>query len=439
MDSRLIDRAVERGIITPAQRDAILALPSEREEPAPGAAPETEAREGFNAVTIAYMLGTGIVLFGFGWFLVDRWRALGPGGVLAVATLYGALFLGVSVWLDRRGYSLAAAFGNVLAVGMTPIIAWAVLELTGLWPEGQQYCRNAFLWECTGKWIALDLITIAAALIALRWRPHPLLMHPIAIALLFMTAHVIITLESYGFGRFARGWLLVIGASLLLVLAWWIDRQGEDASRRGDYGFWFWFAGLALALFAMGSLWDYDDALRHLLAPVAIAGFAIAVLLRRRLLLAFGFIAAAWYLGYLVVDLFRDVVALPILLATVGLAIILLAVWAQRAYPRLIARADAAQGGRKRLPGGPLVLLAPAALAMLMLVPARARDVQYDRENLQRQRVWAAQAARQRREYQRQRAADSTAAAAGDTIAARRFEEMRRNDRRNPPPRTRVR
>ena len=425
MDSRLIDRAVERGIISAAQRDAILAL---RAEDDARRAPETEAREGFNAVTIAYLLGTGIVLFGFGWFLVDRWRALGPGGVLGVTALYAAVFLGVSVWLDRRGYALASAFANVLAVGMAPIIAWAVLELTGLWPEGQRYCRDAFLWECTGKWIALDLVTIAAALVVVRWRPHPLLMHPIAVALLFMIGHVIISLEPYGLGRFARGWLIVIGASLMLVLAWWVDRREDTLVRRGDYGFWFWFAGLALALYAFGSLWDYDEAMRHLLAPIAIAGFGMAVLLRRRLLLAFGFIAAAAYLGYLVMDLFRDVVALPILLATVGLAIILLAVWAQRAYPRLVAQADAASGGRKTLPGGPLLLLAPAVLALVMLGPARTRDVQYERENWQRRRVWAAQAARHRRVQRARRAADSTAAAAGDTLAARRFEEMRRND-----------
>lgn len=426
MDSRLIDRAVERGIISAAQRDAILALRSEDDA---RVAPETEAREGFNAVTIAYMLGTGIVLFGFGWFLVDRWRALGPGGVLAVAALYAAVFLGVSTWLDRRGYSLAAAFANVLAVGMAPIVAWALLELTGLWPEGRRYCGDAFLWECTGKWIALDLVTIGAALVAMRWRPHPLLMHPIAVALLFIIAHVIISLEPYGLGRFARGWLVVIGASLMLALAWWIDRRDGSASRPGDYGFWYWFAGLALALFSIGSLWDYDEAMRHLLAPIAIAAFGMAVLLRRRLLLAFGFITAAAYLGYLVMDLFRDVVALPILLATVGLAIILLAVWAQRAYPRLVAQADAARGGRSTLPGGPALLLAPALLALVMVGPARARDVEFDRENRQRQRVWAAQEAKRRREHAARRAADSTAAAAGDTAAARRLEETRRNDR----------
>src|SRR5687767_9083359 len=137
MDSRLIDRAVERGIITAPQRDALLALRAEDEA---RAEPATEAREGFNAVTIAYALGTGIVLFGFGWFLVDRWKALGPGGVLAVTALYAAIFLTVSVWLDRRGYALASAFANVLAVGMAPIMGWSLLELVGLWPHGRPYC-----------------------------------------------------------------------------------------------------------------------------------------------------------------------------------------------------------------------------------------------------------------------------------------------------------
>src|SRR5689334_6629915 len=132
---RLIDVAVERGIIDTGQRDQLAALSAEltgarnrsHEEP-DDTAPRREVRRGFNAITVAYSLGALLVLFALAWFLLERWKVLGPFGVLVVALIYAAAFAGVGTVLRRRGFDEAGGLAIVLAVAMTPVWAWAILR-----------------------------------------------------------------------------------------------------------------------------------------------------------------------------------------------------------------------------------------------------------------------------------------------------------------------
>src|SRR5690349_2209755 len=99
--TRLIAAAADRGVIDAAQRDALRSLAAEIAlgDRALGgirvtdtAPVETESRRAFNPVIIAYSGGALLVLFALGWFLADRWRDLGAGGVLAVALIYTGAF-----------------------------------------------------------------------------------------------------------------------------------------------------------------------------------------------------------------------------------------------------------------------------------------------------------------------------------------------------------
>jgi lysylphosphatidylglycerol synthetase-like protein (DUF2156 family) len=123
----------------------------------------------------------------------------------------------------------------------------------------------------------------------------------------------------------------------------------------------------------------------------------VAVFLKRKLFLLFGAVWLTWYLGYLAFDVFRKVVALPVILATVGLIVILGTVWAQRHYPRLVARVRADSVGRPVLPLGHLVFAVPVILALLMIPLAAERDREILAQQRHQQRVWAIRAARERR------------------------------------------
>lgn len=386
-------RAVERGVLSSAQLDLLLADP----EQTVTAESPTEAPEAFNAITIAYYLGAFVVLFGFGWFLVDRWKALGAGGILVVALIYTTLFLGTAYLLRRQRFAIAAAFATLLAVGMTPLITWSLLELSGVWPErapGLCAWDAPWLFDCRGKWMVIELTTILASLVALRTVRYAVLMKPIAISLLVLTFHLTESLFGYTFQMNAAGWAVVAAASFILLLAYAVDRRNDTDQ---DYAFWLYLPGLVAAFAGMQMVWSFDHSLRHVLILIAIAAMAIAVYLRRLLFLAFGAICFVWYLGYLAFDVFEGVVALPIILATVGLLVILGAVWAQRNYPRLVERVRETSGGERVMPGGYLVFAAPALLALLMIPLAAPRDRELLAQQRHHNRMWATRAARERR------------------------------------------
>lgn len=366
--------AVARGVISQEQHDALLAMSA---EPVGYEEAPREAPRGFNAVTIAYAVGAAAVVFAFGWFLVDRWHALGPGGVLGVALLYAAVFATAAVVLTRHRFTTAAGVATVLAVEMAPLITWALMRLGGLWPGGAPWahCDAApVALACNGKWMVLELASVAAALAALRWVRFAELTAPIAVALLLLTFHAAEAIAGAPFRQRSWGWAVVACASLLLTAAYAVDRRLREGDE--DYAFWLYLGALAALFAGTMELWGTERALRHLAPIVGAAALALAVALRRRAFLLFGAATLIWYLGYLAFDLFRRTVAFPLLLASFGLAVIVGTVLLQRAYPRLTRRAGprALGEGARRLRGGYLVFALPAVIAVAMLPGALARD-----------------------------------------------------------------
>ena len=373
--ARLINVAVERGIIDATQRDALAALSAEltsvgdrSHEQAAEIAPAREANRGFNAITVAYSLGALLVLFALAWFLFERWKVLGPFGVLVVALLYAAAFAGVGTLLRRRGFDVAGGLAIVLAVAMTPVWAWAILRLTGEIPDPAIYTDPLSRYEpyMATRLIVLDLAMIGVALVALRRVSFSVLGAPIAVALVALLLHL-----GQALGDPRLSWY--IGPYYTCVVACAVIAVGYAAEHRQppaeDYAFWLYLAGLVTLLIGYVEVWSYIGRWRHALPLVAGALVTASLYLRRRTLLVAGGIAAFGYLGYLAFDVFRRVVALPIALAALGLLVIVATVWMQRRFPKLVdrvSREDAA--GVKMLPAGALAVLGPLAIAFTAMV-----------------------------------------------------------------------
>ena len=388
-----LDDAVMRGVLTAEQRAAVVAIAAEW--PAREVAPPRGPRI-FDGPTLAYGAGAAAVLFAMGWFLADRWNALGPWGVLAIVAGYALVFLGVARVLRREGFGTAADVAVVLAVCTTAVMAWALQKALGLWPDIPGACRwdsGAVAW-CNQGWIVVELVVLLAALVALRHVPSALLTVPIAVALLFLLRHVVDAVRGSHFDQSAEGWSLVIGASLMATLAYFVDRR--SARDAHDYGAALWSAAVVAAVFAAGTLWGTDTGVRHALPWAGLVAAIAALSLRRRVVLWFGAGCMLWYLGWLAFEVFDDVVAFPIALAMAGIAVIVATVVVQRQFPALVQRLRLRDpDGRRVMPGGYASLLAPAFLALLVL-PAAMRD-DADRRETQRVReqLWRRRAHRE--------------------------------------------
>jgi len=362
----MLSRGVAQGIISTEQRDALLALGVGGGEP-------REAARAFNGITIAYGVGALVVLFAFGWFLVDRWRVLGNPGVFWLSTAYAAVFLMVAHVLQREGFATARGVAVLLAVAMVPLAARALGMWTGLWsPELELMCSSPMrpFVACQGEPLVIELSAVAAALIALRRIPFPPLMIPIAVVCVTLPERMMRGWAPSDINGVAVGWRFMAVASVVAATAYAIDQHLRD----DDYGFWLWIAAAVTATVAGVNLFSGDASLRHAFLPASLVVLAGAVILRRRVLAVLGIIALFGYLAWLASDVFKLTLAFPVLLAALGVAIIIVTVWLQRRFPAIIRRLGGDLSKPPHFPGGILALLAPALLGLLLMRDARNID-----------------------------------------------------------------
>ncbi|MHB1861958.1 MAG: hypothetical protein ACYCVL_03220 [Gemmatimonadaceae bacterium] len=358
-------QAVARGIISAEQLDALLAA----RPAAPGRHAAAEAPRELNAVTIAYYVGAAAVVFAFGWFLVDRWQALGAAGVLAIAVTYAAIFAFTARFLGRLGFRTASALAALLTVMMAPVATWSLLQLAGLWYEpgalaGPTYGMRVDVLE-TLRWIPVELATALAALVAIRRVRFAVLALPVAAVVPLVAGHLVPLVLDPDIAREMTAWMLLVSGAALIALGYATDRR-----QRGDedYAGWVYLAGLVALAIGVLSAWSYAGAIRHALPAAALALFALSLYLRRPMFLIFGAIGVVGYLAYLAFNVFRNALSFPVVLATFGVCVILLTVWLQRRYPALARQVEVAQGGRRAVPHAALVFGGAVAVMTGLLV-----------------------------------------------------------------------
>ena len=392
--SALIDAAADRGVIDAEQRTALHALALELATVVPNAAIAAgatigrEARRGFNAITIAYSLGALLVLFALGWLLADRWTALGPGGVLGVSVLYAAAFAGAATLLRRRGFELAGGIAAVLAVAMTPVWGWAVLRLTGEWPDPLAWDNALARYDpyMASRAIIIELATIGVALATIRRVPFFGLAAPVAVALVGVMLHLGRALGDPRLSWYVGPYYQCVIACTLFAIAYAVDRRQPPDE---DYALWFYIAGSITLGVGYTQVWSSIGAWRHAMPLVAAALVVAALYLRRRALLLAGGVAAFGYLGYLAFDVFRRVIALPVALATLGLLVIVATVWMQRRFPALVERVNRDDDGRARvLPTGPIAVLGPLAIALTAMLFAMGEAKERTAEQDWQASIW---------------------------------------------------
>lgn len=402
-----LEYAVGTGVITPEQLASIIALAPPASF-APAAVPEAphetgwpsdvEVRRGLNAVSIAYWAGAIAVLFAFGWFLVDRWNVLGAGGVLVIAMVYAAMFLLAARVLALHGFARASALALLLFVGMVPLVTWAVLSLSGYWALLPQPHPGVLTARVTQPWnsvrlLPIDLMTLLAALVAAQRRRDSILGLPMAVALWFATVHIAPAVIDSELLSALASRLMLVDASIFLAVGYALETARAGNLDDEDFAFWFHAVGLLALVFSIGDIWSAAPGIvAHSTLLLGLLLVAAALYLRRRLFVVFAAAGLVAYLAYLAFDVFSKAVGFPVVLATFGIVVILLAVWAQRRYPALLRRTETAYGARRRIPGAWVVLaggiVIAAALTVAYVPDARAAIAErHQRFQLERWRV----------------------------------------------------
>jgi hypothetical protein len=184
----------------------------------------------------------------------------------------------------------------------------------------------------------MELATIAAAALALRFVRFGFLTAPIAFSFWFLSMDLaaLIT-RNASLSWETRQWISVIVGLFTLLVGYGLERYmhkpGEPRSE--DFAFWCYLFGMLAFWGGLTSMNSGSEIMQALYALLNVGLIWLAVKLRRSTFLVFGALGVHLYLGHLAYQVFEDSFFFPFVLALLGLSLILLTVWMQR---RVLAR-----------------------------------------------------------------------------------------------------
>jgi hypothetical protein len=235
------------------------------------------------------------------------------------------------------------------------------------------------------RWLPVDLATVLSALLALRRVRFGALALPIAIATWAVVVHLFSAFVDPELMRPLSDRVAVLPAVGLLTIGYALEVRANDGE---DYARWFYLVGLIALTFALVSFYNgAEGRTAHAALGIATLFAVAAIRLRRFLLLLAAFVGLVSYLAYLTFELFDKALGFPVALATIGLVVILVAVWFQRRYPSIVSRSAAV--AKRDIPGAPVALAGAMVIAITLIVaevPEARRRVaeQYERERVYR-------------------------------------------------------
>ncbi|MDQ3168104.1 MAG: hypothetical protein M3P94_05590 [Chloroflexota bacterium] len=337
-----LDEWVAEGLIGPAQAASIRSRTDRRDhlrDPVafviPGAGGElhgtlpgdtpaagTKSSPGERLQQIAYYIGGFTILFAFTIFVGLGWEDLADPTRLTIVVVTMATLTAIGIALRRAG---ALTGGNVLvfgATGLTPLLTFEILKVTGLWDGGEDAeTYRSFFRRVDESWLILEIVSIAVAIIVVGWIRFPLVTLLIAFWSYYLSLDVAEAFWADGPTGEQRS-LVFAGVGLLMIIV------GTDLHRRDlrPYAFWFWLFGLIGAQGGVGAFALQND--RDIWAglgflTLSMAWIVMSVWLSSTSFLVFGALGCYAYVSYLAFDIFDGALGFVVTLGAVGLFIIL--------------------------------------------------------------------------------------------------------------------
>lgn len=312
-----LDSAVREGVLSADQAHALW---TRLESP-------NISRQPFDLAHVAYYFGALVVMSAMGWFMTLGLERYGGGGILAISAVYAALFAmaGRTLWF-RENLTVPGGLLFTLAVWMTPLAIYGIERVLGIWPQGDPGTfRDYHIWV-RGSWALMEVGTIVAGLIALRFVRFPFLTFPIAFSLWYMSMDLTpLMLGRSEFSWNERLWVSLCFGLVILLVSYLIDRRTKQ-----DYAFWGYLFGLMAFWGGLSLMESGSEFGKFLYCMINIGLVLVAVFLERRAFLVFGAFGVFGYLGHLSYTIFKDSMLFPLALTLIGLLVIYLGVSYQR-------------------------------------------------------------------------------------------------------------
>jgi hypothetical protein len=334
-----LNRAVAAGIITADQAERLAAFMS---SPGPAEAQARAAGPRFDAAHVLWYLGALIVMGAMGLFSTLAFGAMGAPALLATAVIYGGglAAAGRHLW-HRRGLRTPGGLLVTAAVAMAPLGVFALQDMFGWWTTagGQPGRYQSFFTVIKGGWLPMEIATLAACAVALRFYRFPFILFVAAVMIWFMSmdvADLVRGTELWASWEVRRNVSLVFGLAMIAV-AWAVDIRRTDQ----DFGFWLHLVG-AVTFFGGLSLQNSGSEIGKLVYCLICVGLiAFSVFLSRRVYAVFGGVGLFGYVGHLAWRVFDDVLIFPFVMSAFGIGVIWLGIKFHRNADRIGAWVEA--------------------------------------------------------------------------------------------------
>jgi len=338
-----LEAAASEGVISNRQVDDLWGYLSTRLKKDDG----VNAR--FDLAHLAWYSGAVIVMLAMGWFLSEVWDRFNGGAVLFTSLAYALLFalIGRSFW-RREGLKVPGGLLFTLAVCMTPLTIFALERIFGMWaPLSYPYPPGYFHLE-VGRRLVMEVGTVIAGLVVLRFIRFPFLTAPITFALWLISFDVANYMAGHEMSWNSFRWVTMAFGLVMLAGSYVVDRR-----TRGDYAFWGYLFGCSAFWLALTLVDTGSELSKFIYFLINLGLMLTSILLNRKVFVVFGSAGAIFYLGHLTYNVFANSQLFPVVLSLLGLGIIFLGV----RYNRNRAAIDKAilglvpQALRRYLPG----------------------------------------------------------------------------------------
>ena len=281
---------------------------------------------------VIYYFGAMIIISAMGWFVSNAWEVLGGGGICGVALLYALFFgiIGYSLW-KTPAFKIPGGLLLTAAVWMAPLIIYGFQRMMGWWPQGDPGAFPGYHVWVKGSWAAMEVGTILAGIVVLKWIRFPFLTFPIAFSLWYMS----MDLTPLLFGKVDFTWderkmvSMWFGLAILFV-TYVVDRKTKD-----DFAFWGYLFGLIAFWGGLSMMESTSELNKFIYCLINIGLILLSVFLSRRAFAVFGALGVSGYLEHLAHEVFKDSLLFPVALSSIGLLIIFLGVQFQKNEKRI--------------------------------------------------------------------------------------------------------
>jgi hypothetical protein len=274
----------------------------------------------FQALHALYYLGGMLVFSSMFWFLTIAW---GDGlEIMIVSGLFAMLYVKAgNELLNKQNLEIPACLLITSAVGLVPVFIFGFQDFMGLWPEGMQNNYFDYHTRIRSNWLLMELSTVVAALIALRFYQFTFVTFPLAITLWYMSmdlAPFLFGVDNLTFEE--RKLVSCIFGFFVMVCSYFVDKK----FKRTDFAFWTYLSGM-LAFWVGLSMMDSNSEISKFVYFLLNLFFIILSLyLRRKVFMVFGVIGVFGYLGHLAWEVFKHSHLFPLTMIMVGLGIMFL-------------------------------------------------------------------------------------------------------------------